>query len=59
MKPDQAIQALQILESALSAAIASGTFKNIHEANAVIQAFAVLSEIINKKDHVQETVKKP
>lgn len=52
-------QALQVLEGALSAAIASGTFKNIHEVNAVIQAFAVLSETINKKDHVQEVVKKP
>lgn len=51
-------QALQVIEGALSAAIASGTFKNIHEANAVLQAFAVLSETINKTDHVQKTIEK-
>lgn len=52
-------QSLQVIESALSAAIASGTFKNMHEANAVLQAFAVLSETIQKNDNVQKTIEKP
>lgn len=53
------IQALRVIEGALSAAIANGTFKNIHEVDAVLQSFAVLSQTIQKNDDVQENFKKP
>lgn len=49
-------QALQVIEGALNAAIANGTYKNIHEVNAVLQAFAVLSQTIQKKQDVQKTI---
>jgi hypothetical protein len=37
-------QALQVIEQAINAAIAKGTFVNIHEANAIYQALFTLSE---------------
>lgn len=51
-------QALQVLESALNAAIANGTYKNIHEVNAVLQAFSILNETPKNENYVQKTIEK-
>jgi len=47
MKPEQA---LQLIKQALDEAVSQGSFKNLDYINAIITAYNVVAEKVNKED---------